>query len=67
MTATTATAPAARSDVRRSSLSRNRRWALFASYFFLILFAIFFLLPPYYMIVTSLKGMPEIRIGSGQG
>ena len=25
----------------------NRRWALFASYFFLVLFAIFFLMPPY--------------------
>jgi multiple sugar transport system permease protein len=60
MTATTATAPAIRAGVRRSSLSRNRRWALFASYFFLILFAIFFLLPPYYMIVTSLKSDAEV-------
>ncbi|MGB6174700.1 MAG: carbohydrate ABC transporter permease, partial [Xanthobacteraceae bacterium] len=33
----------------RSSLSRNRRWALITSYVFLIVFAIFFLLPPYYM------------------
>jgi multiple sugar transport system permease protein len=60
MTATTANAPAARGSLKRSSLSRNRRWALFASYFFLILFAIFFLLPPYYMIVTSLKSDAEV-------
>ncbi len=44
----------------RVSLARNRRWALVASYFFLILFAIFFLLPPYYMIVTSLKSDAEV-------
>ena len=38
-----------------ASLRRNRRWALITSYAFLVIFAIFFLLPPYYMIVTSLK------------
>src|SRR5262249_19095567 len=36
------------------------RWALITSYFFLILFAIFFLTPPYYMIVTSLKSDAEV-------
>jgi multiple sugar transport system permease protein len=60
MTATTATGPVVRAGTRRASLSRNRRWALFASYFFLILFAIFFLMPPYYMIVTSLKSDAEV-------
>ena len=30
----------------RSSLARNRRWALITSYVFLVLFAIFFLVPP---------------------
>ena len=44
----------------RSSLARNRRWALIASYVFLILFAVFFLVPPYYMIVTSLKSDAEV-------
>ena len=44
----------------RASLSRNRRWALFASYAFLIMFAIFFLVPPYYMIITSLKSDAEV-------
>jgi multiple sugar transport system permease protein len=44
----------------KSSRIRNRRWALFASYFFLILFAVFFLVPPYYMIVTALKSDAEV-------
>jgi len=44
----------------RSSLARNRRWALITSYVFLVLFAIFFLVPPYYMIVTSLKTDAEV-------
>ena len=49
-----------RAALRVSSLQRNRRWALITSYVFLILFAIFFLLPPYYMIVTSLKSDAEV-------
>jgi multiple sugar transport system permease protein len=44
----------------RASLRRNRRWALLTSYVFLILFAIFFLIPPYYMVVTSLKSDVEM-------
>ena len=44
----------------KGSLSRNRRWALVASYFFLVLFAIFFLIPPYYMIVTAFKSDAEV-------
>ena len=42
------------------SLRRNRRWALILSYVFLILFAIFFLAPPYYMLVTSFKTNAEM-------
>ena len=42
------------------SLRRNRRWALILSYFFLVLFAIFFLAPPYYMLVTSFKTNQEM-------
>ena len=42
------------------SMSRDRRWALRWSYFFLTLFAIFFLLPPIYMFITSLKTSAEI-------
>ena len=59
MTSTTIAAPAARVSIK-SSLKRNRRWALIASYFFLIVFAIFFLVPPYYMVVTALKSDAEV-------
>ena len=42
------------------SLRNERRWALFAAYFFLVLFVIFFLVPPFYMLITSLKTNEEI-------
>ncbi len=45
---------------RYGSMSRDRTWALRWSYFFLVLFAIFFLLPPIYMLITSLKTSAEI-------
>ena len=46
--------------VKLSSMSRDRTWALRWSYFFLVLFAIFFLMPPIYMLITSLKSSAEI-------
>src|SRR5437868_11544330 len=42
------------------SMTRDRLWALRWSYFFLTLFAIFSLLPPVYMLITSLKTSAEI-------
>ena len=45
---------------RPGSISRERRRALFWSYFFLIVFVIFFLTPPVYMLITSLKTSAEI-------
>jgi multiple sugar transport system permease protein len=42
------------------SIKSDRRRALYWSYFFLILFAIFFLTPPLYMLITSLKSSGEI-------
>ena len=60
---TAITAATARRSLRRPkrrSMSRDRRWALRWSYFFLSLFAIFFLLPPVYMLITSLKTSAEI-------
>ena len=42
------------------SMQRDRRRALFWSYFFLIVFVIFFLTPPLYMLITSLKTSAEI-------
>jgi multiple sugar transport system permease protein len=44
----------------RASMRRDRRRVLVWSYLFLILFVIFFLTPPVYMIITSLKTSAEI-------
>src|SRR6266404_2085707 len=46
--------------VKYGSMSRDRAWALRWSYFFLTLFAIVSLLPPLYMLITSLKSSAEI-------
>src|SRR5579884_1244676 len=59
----TATADAsgrALAPTRHGSISRDRKRALRWSYFFLILFVIFFLMPPVYMLITSLKTSAEI-------
>ncbi len=42
------------------SIKRDRRRALLWSYVFLVLFAVFFLTPPIYMLITSLKSSGEI-------
>ena len=59
---TTRAAPVRRHKL--GSISRDRRWALRWSYFFLALFAIFFLIPPLYMLITSLKTSAEISAAS---
>src|SRR5258708_14205080 len=46
--------------IKYGSMSRDRTWALRWSYFFLTLFAIFSLVPPLYMVITSLKTSAEI-------
>lgn len=46
--------------VKYGSMHRDRVWALRWSYFFLTLFAIFSLVPPFYMLITSLKSSAEI-------
>jgi multiple sugar transport system permease protein len=46
--------------VKYGSMSGDRKWALRWSYFFLVFFVIFSLLPPFYMLITSLKSSAEI-------
>jgi multiple sugar transport system permease protein len=58
--AAVATAGAPTRPLRYGSISQSRRWALRWSYFFLVLFAIFFLMPPFYMLITALKPKEEI-------
>ena len=47
-------------SAKRGSLQRSRRWALIWSYVFLVLFAVFFLMPPVYMLIMGLKTSREI-------
>ena len=51
---------------KAGSLRAERRWALWTAYASLILAAIIFLAPPFYMLVTSLKTSGEIagQVGS---
>ncbi len=51
---------AADAPAKSGSLRRSRRWALVWSYVFLILFAVFFLMPPVYMLIMGLKTSGEI-------
>lgn len=60
MATVSATVPAVASRPKYGSMNRDRLWALRWSYFFLVIFAIFFLLPPIYMLITSLKTSAEI-------
>jgi multiple sugar transport system permease protein len=60
MVAATETAGAPARRERTGSLSKSRRRALFWSYVFLVIFAVFFLMPPIYMLITSLKSSAEI-------
>jgi multiple sugar transport system permease protein len=59
-TATAQIASRAAGAARYGSMARGRTRALYWSYFFLILFVIFFLMPPIYMFITSLKTSAEI-------
>jgi len=59
-TATAQIGTGAAGAVRYGSISRGKRRALRWSYFFLVLFVIFFLMPPIYMFITSLKTSAEI-------
>src|SRR3954471_1720319 len=59
-TATAQVGAAQARAVNYGSMSRGQRRTLRWSYFFLILFVIFFLMPPIYMFITSLKTSAEI-------
>jgi len=50
---------------RAPSLHRERQWALWGSYAALLAFVVMFLVPPFYMIMTSLKSSAEISAQNG--
>ena len=49
----------------RTSLHRQRQWALWGSYAALAVFVVIFLAPPFYTVMTSLKSSAEISSESG--
>jgi multiple sugar transport system permease protein len=59
-TATTFDKGAPTRPVSYGSIKSDRKRALFWSYVFLVMFAVFFLMPPIYMFITSLKTSAEI-------
>ena len=63
MSATTADSVPMERPVGR--LARNRRWALWGSYAALSVFVVFFLIPPFHMMITSLKTSAEVSSMSG--
>ena len=58
-------APAAPAQRKIGSIKRERRWALIGAYVALAVFVLFFLVPPFHMLVTSLKSSAEIADLSG--
>ncbi len=50
---------------RHRSLHNQRRWALWGSYAALAVFVFIFLVPPFYMVATSLKSAHEISAQKG--
>ncbi|WP_158932007.1 carbohydrate ABC transporter permease [Acidisphaera sp. S103] len=50
---------------RKTSLHRQRLWALWGSYIALAVFVVIFLVPPFYTLITSLKSSAEISAQSG--
>jgi multiple sugar transport system permease protein len=49
----------------RTSLHRQRQWALWGSYIALAVFVVMFLMPPFYTLMTSLKSSAEISAQTG--
>ena len=51
---------------RKTSLHRQRLWALWGSYIALGVFVVIFLVPPFYTLITSLKSSAEISAQHGR-
>jgi multiple sugar transport system permease protein len=60
MSATTANGESRGIYHKAGSLRAERRWALWSAYISLIIAAVIFLAPPFYMLITSLKSSGEI-------
>ena len=58
-------AAAAPANHKAGSIKRERRWALIGAYIALAVFVLLFLVPPFHMLMTSLKSSAEIADLSG--
>ena len=65
MSGATATAGVPPRAAKIGSLERQRLWAVRGSYAALSVFVVIFLVPPFYMIMTSLKSSAEISAQKG--
>lgn len=65
MSATTAGTLRTHPPKRRRGIENRRRWALYGSYAALSIFVFMFLIPPFYMVMTSLKSSAEISSQTG--
>ncbi|MDR3530405.1 MAG: carbohydrate ABC transporter permease [Rhodopila sp.] len=65
MSGAVATAGAPSRPRRRASSQRGRAWALWGSYAALVVFVFVFLVPPFYMVATSLKSDADIAAEVG--
>lgn len=62
---TTTAAPFVPAEIKHGSLKRERRWAMIGAYVALAVFVVFFMTPPFHMLMTSLKSSAEIADLSG--
>ena len=65
MSTTVSQGARARAVARHGSLERQRRWIIWGSYAALSAFVLMFLIPPFYMVMTSLKSSAEISAEKG--
>ena len=65
MSASLAATPTLASRRRTASLHRQRLWALYGSYAALLCFVVFFLVPPFHMLITSFKTSAEVSSMAG--
>lgn len=64
-TAATSPTPFVPAERRHGSIAGERRWAMIGAYIALAVFVLFFMIPPFHMLVTSLKSSAEIADLSG--
>jgi multiple sugar transport system permease protein len=59
------TTPFVPAERRVGSIAAERRWAMIGAYIALAVFVVFFMVPPFHMLMTSLKSSAEIADLSG--